>query len=128
MKKEPLLSINQFNMPDHVNGVDADGYNLAVLLVMRTGSNPMFPNMGFNLTKYAFNELEDDLSKIGSDFKQHASIYLPEVTVIDIVATTPNDNKMLLNLLYQNNSVGEEKNIIFQVKNENSYLLVDILN
>jgi len=73
--------------------------NLLNLLLTSIGERVMNPSFGTNLQKYVFEGITDENSELLiNDLQNSINIFIPEITIIDIVVDPDTDNN-LINLI-----------------------------
>ncbi len=118
---EHLLSIDPFNKPKTKSGVDADALQVATLFMMKKGSNPLYPDMGFDIASYRYKDIEGSIVQIKTQFSIHCSTYLPHIQLDDIVIQRTGDKSILFGLSVINTYEQKKSNIIFKVVEEKHY-------
>lgn len=74
-QREYLLSVNEFNEPEKVEGKSAIGLLLIRLIMMSPGSDPLHPDMGVGIRDYRFGL--DNLDKLKARIQSQIETYLP---------------------------------------------------
>lgn len=81
-KMELLLSINNFDQPATLSGINAAAKLLLNLILMKPGTIPSSPEMGVNLAKYRFDEIDESLlTNMQTDIHSQINLYLPDVRI-----------------------------------------------
>lgn len=78
-KKELSLSINSFDQPTELVGVDAWAKLVANLLFMKKGSYPTDPEMGCELQQYEFSVIDEVTDEIQELITEQVRTYLPDI-------------------------------------------------
>lgn len=124
---EHFLSIDPFNQPRTKSGVEADASLVATLFMMKKGSNPLFPDMGFDISSYRYKDIEESITYIKTEFSIHCSTYLPHIQ-IDTIDVHRTGNKTLMFAFTIVNTYSEKKtNIVFKVVEEKTYYTLENL-
>ena len=86
-KKELSLSINSFDQPTELVGVDAWAKLVANLLFMKKGSYPTDPEMGCELQQYEFSVIDEVTDEVQEVISEQVRTYLPDIP-LDTVSVT----------------------------------------
>lgn len=124
---EHFLSIDNFNQPRTESGVHADATLVATLFMMKKGTNPLYPDMGFDVSSYRFQDIEDSMTQIKTEFTNHCSTYIPHIQ-IDTIDVQRTGKKVLLFGFTLINTYSETKTrIAFKVVEEKTYYTLENL-
>ena len=82
--KEQLLSINDFNIPKSLEGIEADIIMIIRLVMLDPGTFQSHPNMGVGLvSKWRYSSAED-LSNLEDEIQKQISVYLPHLVTTSV--------------------------------------------
>lgn len=76
-QREYLLSVDDFNNPQIVEGKSAVALLLSRLILLEPGSDPLHPEMGVGIKNYRFNSNKNALSEIRDAVQKQVETYLP---------------------------------------------------
>lgn len=76
-QREYLLSVDDFNNPQIVEGKSAVALLLSRLILLEPGSDPLHPEMGVGIKNYRFNSSKNALSEIRDAVQKQVETYLP---------------------------------------------------
>lgn len=95
--KDAFFSVNKFNEPLTVEGVDAIYTLLIRLMLLTPGTSEINPNMGVGIvTKWRYCDY-NDLPDLKSTIEDQISTYLPELQGVNVtVEPSSDDDKEVL--------------------------------
>jgi len=101
--KAHLLSLNAFNRPEVLEGIDAKYIHILYLLLLDKGKFQSHPDMGVGLrTRYKFSD-EDSLMYLKNDIEQQIRTYLPDVYEAEVDLILDDSNVLYINIAFNNN-------------------------
>lgn len=102
--KEPVLSLNAFNMPKVFEEVDSTYVLIIRLILLEPGIFQSHPKMGVGIkSRYRYNNTDDFMLNLKNDISSQISTYLPELQYTDITLTNKN-NKLGIIITTDNGS------------------------
>ena len=128
MSTELLLSIDQFNKPKTVSGVEAEALLVQTLFMMKRGSHPLHPNMGFEAQRYRIKDIEENALNIQNDFRAHCTEYLPNIYIDGMEIKRTGEKTLFIGIAIANTNNQTKSSFVFKLKEENGILLSEILN
>ena len=95
--KEPVLSLNAFNMPKVFDEVGSTYLLIIRLILLEPGTFQSHPNMGVGIkSRYRYNNDDNFMINLKNDISSQISTYLPELQYTDITLTNKNNRLGLI--------------------------------
>lgn len=83
-KKELSLSVNSFDSPTELTGLNAWVAQVNKLLFMVPGTMPTDPAMGINIQQYEFSFIDDIKEQVENAIMDQVHTYLPDVPLSSV--------------------------------------------
>ena len=90
-QREYLLTVDDFNNPQVVQGKSAIALLLSRLILLEPGSDPLHPEMGVGIRRYRFNSDKNVLTQINKAIEDQVNTYLPTYQGAEIALSMSED-------------------------------------
>ena len=121
-QREYLLTVDDFNNPQVVEGKSAIALLLSRLILLDPGSDPLHPDMGVGIRKFRFDNNKNVLSDIRSRIQKQMETYLPTFQATEVVVNITDNKELTINI-----SVGDTTYVYSSDINESDNTLEDIM-
>lgn len=114
---EPVLTTNEFNEPDVLEGKDAISQLLIHLILLEPGTYAARPTMGVGLVSRYRNNDEKSLEQLRRDIQDQTVMYLPEFEDVDVSVELEDSGDLIISIaiddtLYKYETSKQEDNDI----------------
>ena len=97
-QREYLLSVDDFNNPQVVEGKSAVALLLSRLIMLEPGSDPLHPDMGVGIKNYRFDSNKNAIDEIRDSIQKQIETYLPTFQSAVIELSVDNDKTLNINI------------------------------
>ena len=97
-QREYLLSVDDFNNPQVVEGKSAVALLLSRLIMLEPGSDPLHPDMGVGIKNYRFDSNKNAIDEIRDSIQKQIETYLPTFQSAVIELSLDNDKTLNINI------------------------------
>lgn len=120
-QREYLLTVNEFNNPQVVEGKSAIALLLSRLLLLEPGSDPLHPDMGVGIKNYRFNNNKDAINELQDIINKQVDTYLPSYQGSEIELSFKEDNILNVNI-----TIGDTTYVYSSEVEDSDYSIEDI--
>ena len=100
MPTEYILETNSFKRPQKLEGVDAVSVLLCRLLLLKPGTNPLFPEMGVGISNTQRYTTDLDIEELRNRIQKQIATYLPiEYQTCNVDIKTEIGQFLIINIL-----------------------------
>lgn len=125
--QEPLFAIDCYNRPEVKTEIDADAQVLRNMLMTRRNCH-VTDGVGFEISRFRFNDLEKSASTIENELREHCLKYLPNIYIDSVKINKRNNKQLLLAITIVNKNTNKTKSVFLNMTEEvPSKLLLDII-
>lgn len=97
-QREYLLSVDDFNNPQVVEGKSAVALLLSRLIMLEPGSDPLHPEMGVGIKNYRFDANKNVIDEIRNAIQKQIEVYLPAFQSATIEISLNDDKTLNINI------------------------------
>jgi hypothetical protein len=122
-KSETLLSLNAFNNPAEVSGVDAWVKLVIHIMYIIKGTYPSNPDIGIGIQLLDYQFMDNVIDSLPTDILNQVRKYLPDVPLESVNATTEDINgKKVLEIVLVFNDDGTQTPVVIASTTSSSAL------
>lgn len=125
-KKELLFDIDSFNSPKVLEGTKADA-QLIYYGLMGRDSSRVTEGVVYAIRRYRFDELRSAKSQIEATLRDYCTKHIPGIFIDELTIQPRTDTSLLLVISVAEDYTSPTYNIVFNVQDKQTKLLVDIL-
>lgn len=129
MAKELCFDIDCFNSPKTISDSFCDAEQLRIMLMARRDCHVTY-GVGFELSRYRFQDFEESANNIENELREHCLKYLPNVLIQKMDIMRSSSKKLLISITLLSTKSDEVKTVFYRLEQSEatSELLLSIIN